>query len=62
MGTTGRVCIEENRHCIMVDNDKETIKYFEKHLNNMNLKKYMNKYDTKINPCLKDFLDNIKSH
>jgi len=61
-GTTGRICIEENRHCIMVDNDKETTRYFEKQLNNMNLKRYMNKYDMKINPSLKEFLDNIKSH
>jgi len=33
-GTTGRVCIEENRHCIMVDNDEATLKYFKKHLEN----------------------------
>jgi len=60
-GTTGRVCIEEKRNCIMVDNDKETVKYFEKHLDNMKLNKYLEEYILKINPDLDDFLDNIKS-
>lgn len=31
-GTTGRVCIAEGRHCLMCDNDKATIDYFNKHL------------------------------
>lgn len=34
-GTTGRVCIEENRHSIMVDADSSTIEYFQKHLKKM---------------------------
>jgi len=34
-GTTGRVCIEEDRNCIMVDNDPQSRAYFDKHLNLM---------------------------
>lgn len=33
-GTTARVCIEENRHSIMVDSDKKTLEYFKEHLKN----------------------------
>lgn len=34
-GTTGRVCIEENRHCIMGDIDPQSKQYFSKHLQNI---------------------------
>lgn len=34
-GTTGRVCIEENRHSIMVDADTSLNTYFQKHIDNM---------------------------
>lgn len=34
-GTTGRVCIEEGRHAILVDNDENSTAYFSKHLENM---------------------------
>ena len=34
-GTTGRVCIEEGRHCLMCDSDKTSIDYFNKHLDLM---------------------------
>tara|TARA_Y100001954_G_C15604922_1_gene499939 strand:- start:257 stop:799 length:543 start_codon:yes stop_codon:yes gene_type:complete len=33
-GTTSRVCIEENRHSIMVDSDEKTLEYFNKHIKN----------------------------
>lgn len=35
-GTTGRVCIEEKRNCILSDKDNELKAYFTKHLDNMN--------------------------
>lgn len=35
-GTTGRVCIEEKRNCIMCDKDLKSRGYFLKHLENMN--------------------------
>ena len=48
-GTVGRVCIKEGRNCLMCDNDKTSIKYFEKHLSlmrkssqNVNFKKVEN--------------------
>lgn len=34
-GTTGRVCIEEGRHCLMCDSDSASIDYFNKHLDLM---------------------------
>jgi len=33
-GSTSRVCLEENRHSIMVDSDDSILEYFEKHLQN----------------------------
>lgn len=53
-GTTGRICIEENRHSILVDNDEETINYFNRHLNKMNLDKFSNNYELLRNPDLKE--------
>ncbi len=35
-GTTGRVCIEENRHSIQVDAEASLVNYFAKHINKMN--------------------------
>lgn len=35
-GTTGRVCIEEGRHSIMVDSDKKLEEYLAKHLEQIN--------------------------
>ena len=34
-GTTGRVCIEEGRHCILIDNNDSSKIFFNKHLENM---------------------------
>lgn len=34
-GTTGRVCIEEGRHSILVDSDPKMKEYFSKHISNM---------------------------
>jgi site-specific DNA-methyltransferase (adenine-specific) len=34
-GTTGRVCIEEDRSCILVDNDIQSKAFFESHLTQM---------------------------
>ena len=51
-GTTGRVCVEEGRHCILIDKNDSSRNYFEKHLENM----------TKIsdfNYCLSSGLDDF---
>lgn len=42
-GTTGRVCIEENRHSILVDTDSKMKEYFRKHISMMN-KQPLNPY------------------
>lgn len=34
-GTTGRVCIEEGRNCILTDNDLKSKTYFSQHIENM---------------------------
>lgn len=31
-GTVGRVCIAKGRHCLLCDNDKSTLDFFEKHV------------------------------
>lgn len=52
-GTTGRICIEEKRNCIMCDSDIETQVYFQKHIANMKQKGVTNQFD--MNSCLEDF-------
>lgn len=55
-GTTGRVCIEENRHSIMVDADNSLKEYFKKHRDKMNItsaKSYEILEDIEINEFLK---------
>lgn len=51
-GTTGRVCIEEKRHSVLVDSDEKTIDYFNKHLNKMWLDKFTLQYEILKNPDL----------
>lgn len=34
-GTTGRVCVEEGRHCILIDKNKTSKEFFNKQLKNM---------------------------
>lgn len=34
-GTTGRVCVEENRHCLLCDTSETTLDFFEKHMCNI---------------------------
>lgn len=44
-GTTGRVCIEEKRNCIMCDSDPKTLEYFAKHIENMDASGIDTQYD-----------------
>jgi len=57
-GTTGRVCIEEGRHSIMVDSDPEILKYFAKHEVNMEKcglhTKYVLRHDEGITKLLSE--------
>jgi len=59
-GTTGRVCIEENRHSILVDNDKKTLEYYDRHLEKMKLNRYNHKYEIFENPALDELLHKMK--
>ena len=59
-GTTGRVCIEENRHSILVDNDNKSLEYFNKHIDKMQMGKYTHEYEVEINPDLIDFINKLK--
>jgi len=60
-GTTGRVCIEENRNSILVDNDPAMLDYFKKHTQSMNGSIISAPYEIEINPNLKEFLEIIKN-
>ena len=46
-GTTGRVCIEEGRHSILVDSDGKLRDYFKLHLGKMDAEKVVHKYCVK---------------
>ncbi len=56
-GTTGRVCIEEKRNCIMCDNDENTKKYFDLHIKNMKELGCSNNYDFDLS--LNEFFNKI---
>lgn len=58
-GTTGRVCIEENRHSIMVDADNSLMNYFQKHLKNADTSN-SKPYEICKNPFIDDFLNKIR--
>lgn len=58
-GTTGRVCIEEKRNCIMCDKDSQSKVFFAKHINNMKNSMFSNQF--KENLDIKSFFDDIKN-
>jgi site-specific DNA-methyltransferase (adenine-specific) len=55
-GTTGRICIEENRNSILVDSDPKMIEYFKQHIDNMKGNVFASEHCIKINPNLDEFL------
>jgi site-specific DNA-methyltransferase (adenine-specific) len=64
-GTTGRVCIEENRHSILVDEDSKMFDYFDNHLKNMKEDIFISPYsinkDLDINAALQKMKQTSKS-
>lgn len=56
-GTTGRVCIEEKRNCIMCDTNPESQVYFQKHIENMKKKGISNPFD--MDETLEDFFQKV---
>lgn len=59
-GTTGRICIEENRNSILVDNDPAMLDYFKKHIQSMNSSFFSAPYKIEVNPDLDEFLETVK--
>lgn len=60
-GTTGRICIEEKRHSILVDNDPKLIEYLDLHIEKKNGTIFSHNYKIEKNPNLTDFLKRVKS-
>lgn len=59
-GTTGAVCIEENRHSIQIDADDKFLEYFSSHLKNMD-KKVKSKYDILTDITIEDYFEKVTS-
>ena len=59
-GTTGRVCIEENRNSILVDNDPQLVEYFNKHIDKMIDNKFSVPYEIIVNPDFKEFINRVE--
>ena len=59
-GTTGRVCIEENRHSIMVDADVSLNTYFKKHIENMGTNFFQKPYQIIKDVDIKELLSQMK--
>lgn len=59
-GTTGRVCIEENRHSILVDADSSLKNYFSKHLEKMG-NNYSTPYEIIENPAIVELLNKMSN-
>ena len=59
-GTTGRVCIEEKRHSIMVDSETSLKQFFQKHISQIN-KNEIKPYEIFEDIDITDFLCKIKN-
>ncbi|MCB1193183.1 MAG: site-specific DNA-methyltransferase [Leptospiraceae bacterium] len=59
-GTTGRICIEENRNSILVDNDPKMLEYFKMHNKNMNSNTFSAEHCIKTNMDLSKFFKLIE--
>ena len=57
-GTVGRVCIADGRHCLMCDNDKASVDYFNKHIELM--RKMGKNADYKFIDNIKDFFTELE--
>lgn len=58
-GTTGRICIEESRNSILVDNDPKMLEYFKQHTQNMNGNFFSSEHIIQRNPDLQCFLEQV---
>lgn len=60
-GTTGRVCIEEARHSVLVDTDEKLIPYLNAHLNKMEGNMNTKPYQLLVNESLDEVLNKMKT-
>jgi site-specific DNA-methyltransferase (adenine-specific) len=60
-GTTGRVCIEEGRHSILVDSDSKLHNYLDDHLKKMGNQMFTKPYELIRNADINDVLDRMHS-
>jgi site-specific DNA-methyltransferase (adenine-specific) len=58
-GTTGRVCIEEKRHSILVDSDIKLLDYFSKHIQQIESDMFLPKYKILIDASVESVLQEI---
>lgn len=59
-GTTGRVCIEEKRNCILCDSDSQTKSFFLKHIENMKTLNKEKDLNYTLDKDFKTFFDEIE--
>jgi site-specific DNA-methyltransferase (adenine-specific) len=60
-GTTARVCVEENRHSIMVDSDNKTLEYFKDHIEKKGNHLLHKPFEQHINKDIKNIFELIES-
>jgi site-specific DNA-methyltransferase (adenine-specific) len=60
-GTTGRVCIEERRHSLLVDSDNKLHDYLYKHIKQIESNLFLPKYSLMKDSSLDDVLEEIAS-
>ena len=58
-GTTARVCIEENRHSIMVDSDERLLEYFAEHMRKS--EKPYRPFEQHVQPEIQEIFDRISA-
>jgi len=58
-GTTGRVCIEERRHSLLVDSDSQLYSYLDKHIKQIEPNLFLPKYRLMKNSSIYTVLDEI---
>lgn len=60
-GTTGRVCIEEGRHSLLVDSDPKLIDYLNAHLTNMGSQMFIQPYELIFNKSITEVLNSMNT-
>ena len=59
-GTTGRVCIEENRHSLLVDSDKKLLGYLKKHIRQIDSNIFLHPFKLVQETSITDVLAQIQ--